>query len=99
MEGSEWHSDPGRFRESIRKVLNMRPKFWYCPFCGYMFIDTGGSEAVKNCPMCGEECMPCWECTRSIQKVTQQFRKSLKKLPEIVATACMKNQKNLPPSV
>jgi hypothetical protein len=40
----------------------MRPKFWYCPFCGYMFIDTGGSEAVRNCPMCGEEAMPCWEC-------------------------------------
>jgi hypothetical protein len=41
----------------------MRPKFWYCPFCGYMFMDTRkGSAGEVCCPMCGEEASPCWEC-------------------------------------
>ncbi|HUV52200.1 MAG TPA: hypothetical protein VMW64_03895 [Dehalococcoidia bacterium] len=42
----------------------MRPKYWYCPFCGYMFMETGAARATghRDCPMCGEECLPCWEC-------------------------------------
>ena len=44
----------------------MRPKFWYCTLCGYMFMETSGSPSVavsgRNCPMCGEEATPCWEC-------------------------------------
>ena len=46
-----------------KKNSRMRPKFWYCPFCGYMFMDTGkGSLNDMCCPMCGEEVMPCWKC-------------------------------------
>ena len=44
----------------------MRLRFWYCPFCGYMFIDTGkGNIDEVCCPKCGEEAMSCWECIRS----------------------------------
>ncbi|HEY48457.1 MAG TPA: hypothetical protein G4O13_00245 [Dehalococcoidia bacterium] len=48
----------------------MRPKFWYCDFCGYMFLDEGGRGPVekladgaygRNCLMCGEDAWPCWE--------------------------------------
>jgi len=48
----------------------MRPKFWYCDFCGYMFLDEGGSSPIdklsdgtygRNCPMCSEDVCPCWE--------------------------------------
>jgi len=48
--------------DTVRKALEMRPKFGYCPLCGYMFMDRGTTEAVEDCPMCGEEAMPCWEC-------------------------------------
>ena len=48
----------------------MRPRFWYCSFCGYMFMDRGwdtferpaGDTFNRKCPMCGEEATPCWEC-------------------------------------
>ena len=50
-------------QQAIGKESKMRPKFWYCPFCGYMFMDTGkGNLNEVCCPMCGEEVMPCWEC-------------------------------------
>ena len=51
----------------------MRPKFRYCPFCGYMFLDTGrGNIEDVCCPMCGEETLPCWECIAN-----REFDKSL----------------------
>jgi hypothetical protein len=49
----------------------MRPRFWYCPLCGYMFLDKGtpenaeagaGGRIEECCPMCGEDAVPCWEC-------------------------------------
>lgn len=58
-------------RRLVQKELDMRPRFWYCHFCGYMFMDTGDAEASErrigdtfeeSCPMCGEEATPCWEC-------------------------------------
>jgi hypothetical protein len=40
----------------------MRPKFWYCPLCGYMFLEGEALNTAEDCPMCGEEAVPCWEC-------------------------------------
>jgi len=59
-----------------QKKSKMRPKFWYCPFCGYMFMDTGkGSVGEVCCPMCGEEAMPCWECIAKGEFDTSMCRK------------------------
>lgn len=45
----------------------MRPRFWYCPLCGYMFFESadfpvGGAGLSRDCPLCGGEAVPCWEC-------------------------------------
>jgi len=42
----------------------LRPKFWYCPLCGYMFIGGDVAAGPEECPMCGEDAQPCWECIR-----------------------------------
>lgn len=42
----------------------MRPKFWHCPLCGYMFVSREVAAGVEECPMCGEDALPCWECVR-----------------------------------
>ena len=44
------------------------PRFWYCPLCGYMIVDrdsasaAGSHTSAPECPMCGEDTIPCWEC-------------------------------------
>ena len=49
-------------------ATGITPRFWYCPLCGYMIVDQGptdsaGSRAsTRECPMCGEDTLPCWEC-------------------------------------
>lgn len=52
------------------------PRFWYCPLCGYMMVTDGPGAAVASqahspeCPMCGEDTVPCWQCiaTRDFSK-------------------------------
>jgi len=64
------------FLKADGRLFMMRPKFWYCPFCGYMFVDTGkGSMNEVCCPMCGEEAISCWECIRSGEFDTTLCRK------------------------
>ena len=44
----------------------MRPGFWFCEMCGCMYVDADpcAGSSKRDCPACGEELTPCWECMR-----------------------------------
>jgi len=51
----------------------MKPKYWYCQLCGYMYVEpnptvgnpgNGISPPAMDCPACGAEATPCWDCVR-----------------------------------